>query len=279
MQVEFSLATAGYCLAGQHHALRGTSRKEIRFYATFGIIRHPRHGVILFDTGYTQRFYEQTARFPANIYAAITKVHIRPEEEAKEVLRRQGITAEEVRYIIISHFHADHIGGLRDFPNARFICAENAYRHYLKSEGILAFRKGYLYNLLPADFARRVDFIEFENKGAKHPQLDRTVDYFGDGSILFCRLEGHARGQIGAILNTAAEPVFLIADACWLRETYRNNHLPHPVVRVFFDSWSAFKNSIRKVRAFHAAFPQATVIPCHCEATYRNSEYKIEPLS
>lgn len=43
-----------------------------------------------------------------------------------EQLAMHHIKAEEINYIIISHFHADHIGGWKIFPNAQFICHPEA---------------------------------------------------------------------------------------------------------------------------------------------------------
>ena len=35
-------------------------QENIKFHALFAIINHPKLGWILFDTGYTKRFYEET---------------------------------------------------------------------------------------------------------------------------------------------------------------------------------------------------------------------------
>ena len=51
-------------------------KRKIRFEATWAIIKHPSKGTVLFDTGYTQRFYTATKYFPNSIYATITKVEI-----------------------------------------------------------------------------------------------------------------------------------------------------------------------------------------------------------
>ena len=51
----------------------------------------------------------------------ITKVVIEDHQELKNQLQSFGIKTNDINHIIISHFHADHIGGLQDFPNAK-IC-------------------------------------------------------------------------------------------------------------------------------------------------------------
>ena len=43
----------------------------------------------------------------------LTKVVIDKNQEAK-----MQINPDEVSHIILSHLHADHVGGLIDFPNA-----------------------------------------------------------------------------------------------------------------------------------------------------------------
>ena len=47
-------------------------------------------------------------------------------------------------------------------------------------------------------------------------------------------------------------------------------HLPSPLVRLFFDSWSDYKASLKRVHDFHKANPDVAVIPCHCEETLKD---------
>ena len=56
--------------------MKGAPRKDIQFYATWAELIHPQHGTVLFDTGYTSRFHDATARFPNSIYANLTAVEI-----------------------------------------------------------------------------------------------------------------------------------------------------------------------------------------------------------
>ncbi|MFK7947429.1 MAG: MBL fold metallo-hydrolase [Saprospiraceae bacterium] len=267
--IQFELKSAGFCWAAQHHAIRGAERKDIKFYATFGVIRHPKHGVILYDTGYATRFFDYTSKYPYKIYQHLTKVEIKKEEEVIHQLKADGIEPDEVKHIIISHFHADHIAGLKDFPNATFICNRESYDAIKGTSGFSAMKHGFVPAFLPDDFESRLQLIDIDKGTYIDKDLGKLVDLFDDGSILLCDLNGHAVGQMGAILNTDDGVVFLIADACWVEETYKQDKMPHFIVRLLFNSWKDFKSNVNNIRSYHKNNPETLIIPCHCEKTMR----------
>ena len=265
--INFELKTAGYCLASRHHSLHGSPKEVIRFYASYGLLKHPSKGYILFDTGYTRRFYELTKTYPGKLYAQITKVFIEQHQEAKIALAKQGIQATEINYIVISHFHADHIGGLMDFPNATFICSKAAWDDFRPRRGFQAVRKGYLPGLIPNDFQSRLELVDFKHPHRSDPHLGGLIDIFEDGSIFLCSLEGHAKGQMGALFQGSSYPVFLLADAAWHKEAFEEKWLPNPIVRLFFDNWLSYKKSLEKVHNYYKANPGTVIIPSHCNKT------------
>jgi glyoxylase-like metal-dependent hydrolase (beta-lactamase superfamily II) len=267
IKVKYQLLSAGYCEAMQHHALQGAPKHKIKFYATFGYIHHPKHGHILFDTGYTSKFYTETRKFPFNLYAKTTKVYLKPEEEAKAQLMTMGIEPHDVSYIIISHFHADHVCGLLDYPNARFVCSDSAYRDVKNKRGLAAVKRAFIPNLMPVNFEARAQFVNISKAGQSDEHLGKMVDLFEDGSIQLMDLSGHAKGQIGALLETNSGPVLLAADAAWKKENYSNMHLPSKLVKLIFDSWSDYIASLAKVHHYHKAHLDTPIIPCHCSDT------------
>lgn len=268
-KIDFTLLTAGYCEAIHAHALKGAPHKTIRFYATLGLIKHPEHGYILFDTGYTRRFYEATKRYPLKVYAQITKVFIEEQEEVVNQLKQIGIVANEIKYIILSHFHADHIGGLRDFPEAQIIVQQKAFDDVKGKKGVSALRRGFVPPLMPIDFEERCLFYTLNDSENEDPILGKMYDVFKDGSILLCAMDGHAKGQIGALLKTHQGEVFLVADGAWLKPNYQELKLPPQIIRLFIDSWSDYVESAKRIHQYYKAHPETLIIPCHCEETLK----------
>jgi len=101
--------------------MRGGRWASMMFPALCGLLQHPTRGWILFDTGYSNHFIEATRQFPERMYRWITPLSLPPEETLLAQLQASGITAGDIRHVVISHMHGDHIAGLRDFPNASFI--------------------------------------------------------------------------------------------------------------------------------------------------------------
>ncbi|NMH86538.1 MBL fold metallo-hydrolase [Flavivirga algicola] len=260
------LGYAGHCLAKESEAIRGGRKQHIKFKALWGLIEHPTQGLILFDTGYTNRFYQATSSYPNKIYAKITKVSIDQSREAKTQLIAHGIMPASIKHIFISHFHADHIAGLKDFPNATLHASKKAIKQLNRIPKVLGFTKGILKDLLPKDYMERTSVIETSIK-TNIPELGEVYDLFGDGHLIAVPLPGHAAGQMGLVISTKKQTYFLIADACWLKETYQKGTLPNPIVRLFFHSWKDFKNSLTRLRKYHEKYPETIIIPTHCSET------------
>jgi glyoxylase-like metal-dependent hydrolase (beta-lactamase superfamily II) len=269
-KVDLHLSVSGFCLAKESHAIRSGKNNNIHFHALWGLIKHPSKGLILFDTGYTRRFYDLTAAYPSKVYAKLTKVNINEENEVSTQLNRNEVNPMEIEHVIISHFHADHVGGLKDFPNANFYCSKAAYEQFSSIPNIISFSKGILKKLIPDDFKDRLKFIEDISEQNRHEIFKKTFDLFGDGSLEIVQLPGHAAGQIGLILETNRTHYFLVADAVWLRETYEFGILPNQIVRLFFHSWRDYKASLNQIRTYSQTHPETKIIPSHCWASYKD---------
>ena len=266
-KVKLYLNYAGQCLAKENDAIKGGRKQKIAFKALWGIIEHPEKGLILYDTGYTDRFFEETRNYPNKIYAKLTQVSIPKEEEIKSQLELNNIKAEGIQHIIITHFHADHIAGLKDFPNAKIYTTKAALNQALEIPEYRAFAKGILKGLLPEDLEKRAVLIDEISPAIQDEILETKYDIFGDESLYAVPLPGHAAGQIGILLETEKKPYFLVTDAVWLKKSHEEMILPNPIVKLFFHSWSDYKTSLKKVHDYYLKNPKTTIVPTHCAET------------
>lgn len=278
--VELTMLACGHCTHLELMVIAGGALAQVEFPSLVGVIRHPRHGVILFDTGYSRRFFDETASFPAIIYRQTTPVVFQEADGLAVQLRARGIDPAEVGLVLLSHFHADHVGGARDFPNARFVCYEDAWRKIRHLTGFAALKQAFLPGLLPADFESRVTAVE----GLAQLELPARLrpftvgaDLLGDGSVVVVPLPGHAVGHFGVVLDTDPAPTFLVADACWLSRAFREDLLPHPLANVIFDDPAAYRASLRRIHELHVADPQVMILPSHCREVWASRVAGADP--
>ncbi|MBC7476281.1 MAG: MBL fold metallo-hydrolase [Candidatus Sericytochromatia bacterium] len=270
--VKLKLLEGGYCTHKEKMVIRGGINEDVKFHSMFALIIHPTEGVILYDTGYTKRFYQETNKFPYNLYAKITPVYVKDEDTAISKLRSMNIQAEDVKYIIISHFHADHISALKDFPKAKFIYFKNGYDKVKNLKGFFAVKEGFLSGLLPDDFIERSIMIDSEKDQYKIKNIEpfeQAFDYFGDGLIKFIPLPGHYRGHLGALVQGENnQKYFLIADSCWLSKSFKENILPHPFANIIMDNSNKYEQTLNKINTFYKNNPDTEIIPSHCNEIY-----------
>lgn len=261
--ITLHLLDTGYCTAREYHVIRGGRRLRIQCHALVALLHHPQQGWLLWDTGYAPRMLTETARWPFSLYRHFTPLFLQPELAVIAQLPRWRLTPDDIRYVLLSHFHADHIAGLRDFPTAQLLASRAAYTDVAARRGLNALRRGFIPALLPDDFSKRAILID-TFASPTLPILGPTHDLFGDESLLLVPLPGHAHGQLGLLVQTERGRVFLAADACWLTRSILENRPPHPLTYFFIDSASALRHTLQQLHEFALACPDVTLIPSHC---------------
>jgi glyoxylase-like metal-dependent hydrolase (beta-lactamase superfamily II) len=258
----------GHCLASEHHLMQGGAHRTIRCHSIVALLGHPRHGWLLWDAGYHPRLLEATERLPFRIYRWVTPMHLQPERAAAAQLARLGVRPGDVRRVLLSHFHADHVAGLRDFPDAQWLALEDAWADVEKRQGLRALSRAFVPALLPEDFARRATLLP-ELTGPPLGPLGPTHDLFGDGSAVLVALPGHARGQLGLLARTDRGPVFFVADSCWLTRAIRLRRPPHRVTNLFADDPRALRATLSRLHTYARDHPEVALVPSHCPDAFR----------
>jgi glyoxylase-like metal-dependent hydrolase (beta-lactamase superfamily II) len=248
----------GYTQAPEAVVLKGGSwLREIRFLATSFLLEHPEHGCVLVDTGYSSRMLGETAKWPGRVYRWITPITLTEPGGIAACLRKIGKEPKDIRQVVVTHFHADHVGGLRDFPHAEILCSASAWAHVqaLRDRPWSALRHGLLPGLLPGDLESRIRIVDFDQP------------LFANDGLRFHSLPGHAVGQIGVEFRVGeGQEVMLVADASWLTQAIAEDRPPHAVTRLLHDG-PAYLKTLRRLHEWRSSRPDLLMVPSHCPLT------------
>ena len=274
MKVQLGFIDTGYCTHPEGmvtpHSIRPWS--PLRFPSSVGVIEHPQEGIILFDTGYAIRNLEVTRHFPERLYAWLLPMKISEKTSAIAQLKQRGVDPSRVKKVILSHFHADHIGGVQDFPSARFIYVSDAYKKLNELSRWSALAQGFLPALLPHDFKERSDILELSSlQSYMDPLLgfEKGWDIFNDGSVIGIPLNGHAEGHLGILVRTVQGDKFLIADAAWSSRSVLENQMPANLTRLVISDFKEYRITLNKLHELKKQRSDLEIIPCHCGDYHR----------
>jgi glyoxylase-like metal-dependent hydrolase (beta-lactamase superfamily II) len=190
------------------------------------LIDHPR-GKVLFDAG-LHPDVARDAHERLGMAAQVFDCEFGVGEDVASRLQALEVEAKEIRFLVLSHLHFDHAGGLTAIPNARVIVQEKEWQ------------AGF-----DADLAQR-NFYDSKDYDTGHDVLrvSGEHDLFGDGSVVCLPTFGHTPGHQSLRVRRESGAVVLAADACYLRRTLDELHLPG----VVFDR-DRMLASLRSLRA------------------------------
>jgi glyoxylase-like metal-dependent hydrolase (beta-lactamase superfamily II) len=234
---------------------------KIRLKVRYGIVRHPEAGIILIDTGYGPRVKYGPRCMALRLYNSILGLTLVEDGQPEAALRQFGATLQDVRVVVDTHFHADHISALDLFPHAQIYTSLSAFQRIKARSRLRNLRHGVFTELLPASFAERVIDVDTLARLEAPLGLGDGADLLGDGSLLAIDLPGHGEGHFGVCFPKLHPPLLYAVDVQWIASAMlesRGSGFPASLVAT--DS-QAQASSIRRVAAFRDM--GGDVVLCH----------------
>ncbi len=207
-RVNISVLKTGYSKAPEAFVTRGGEIFTQRSMIHPGIlVEHPR-GTFLIDAGLGKDLQKELQKAPWLSRIMLSSIVLENpliQHPQIENLKNQ------LDFIFITHGHWDHLSGTLDFPGVpihmlpeeiRFLNqGKHPYRHGVFPHQVLAIKD----RLVPI----RLNETPYEN-------FSRSLDWFGDGTVILVGLEGHTPGSLGIFLNKSpSERYLIVGDALW----------------------------------------------------------------
>jgi N-acyl homoserine lactone hydrolase len=172
--------------------------KPMDFVDNCYLIRHAQ-GWMLWDTGVA----EAVAAMPDGLAPADPRaVHWKKPRTLAAQLQEIGVRPAEVRYVGVSHSHADHSGNVGMFPNAMLL-------------------------------VQRAEYDWPQASGPRFPmgipvtKLEGDRDVFGDGSVMVMATPGHTPGHQSLLVRLPRTGnLVLSGDAVHFRENWEARRVP-----------------------------------------------------
>jgi glyoxylase-like metal-dependent hydrolase (beta-lactamase superfamily II) len=179
------------------------------------VVEHP-EGILVIDTGETSRV-SQRGYFPwwHPYYKLGVKEWVDEPDEIGYQLMNVGIEPEDVRWVIMTHLHTDHAGGMSHFPNADFIISREEYQH---ASGLMGLLRGYLPNRWP-DWLRP-NFVDF--RPAEVGTFSESLTLTKAGDVMIVPTPGHTPGHMSVILQENGYSYFFAGDTSYTEQTMLN---------------------------------------------------------
>ena len=161
-----------------------------------------RHGdeYLLWDTGYPVAMRDDSK---AGLLMPLSIV---------DQLRQLKIEPARVTRVGISHYHADHTGQARDFPDATLMIGTGDWAALNATDRPAG--------LDPAPLARWV------SGGGKVEQVRGDKDVWGDGSVVILDTPGHTPGHHSLLVRLKGRSVLLTGDLAHFTQNYASNGVP-----------------------------------------------------
>lgn len=204
----------------------------VRFPVYSVLVEHP-DGLLMFDTGYDLEHVKRVLPFEL------------PEQTEQQSIPAQlemcGFVAEQVDYVVNSHFHFDHVGGNKFLTSATTLVHKEELRHAKVPE--------------PFEHLGYSD-LTFDFPGVKYETVSGDVEVL-DGVWLY-QTPGHTAGHYSLLVEMGeAEGMIFAGDAAY---TYEN--LEREIVGGFHLDPTASVESLRRLKRL-AKDASAKIYPSH----------------
>jgi N-acyl homoserine lactone hydrolase len=144
---------------------------------------------------------------------APTAPNTAPKVTLVDLLAKIDVKPDQIKYVGISHYHADHTGQVNSFPKATLLIGAKEWEAISSPK--------------PPEGANFKPFESWIKGDSKVEPVPLDKDVFGDGTVIMLRTPGHTAGHSSLLVKLAQMgPVILTGDAVHFRENYDSDGVP-----------------------------------------------------
>jgi N-acyl homoserine lactone hydrolase len=235
------------------------------------VIEHP-EGLIVVDTGETART-SQPGYFPGwhPYYRLAVREEVREHEEIGPRMRALGLSPGDVRWVVLTHLHTDHAGGLHHFPDAEILLSAT---EYAAARGLGGKLRGYLPHRWPDWF--RPTRLDLEVPSGPGSIALRGTALTDAGDVRIIPTPGHTAGHLSVLVDEGSRTLFLAGDTSYTERNLIDGAADG--VSSLGGGEATALDTLRSIREYARAHP-TVYLPSHDpDSARRLAERAVVPL-
>lgn len=203
------------------------SLRAVRIPVIVAVIERP-DGLVLIDAGWSRRTCAFPGDDPGLAHSLLLGLSVKPEDALASQLISLGYTPSDVRHVVATHLHADHVGGVVDFDRA------TVHVHDRELDATArGLRGGY------SSAVRSLPRVTpYSLDGAPALGFPFSKDLFGDGSVLLLDGRGHTAGSVVVAVKLQDGWALHAGDAAQYVGEYRADDGAPPSLYARAMSWN-----------------------------------------
>lgn len=222
------------------------------------VIEHEQ-GLVLFDTGQDIDSLNDPNYFPKGfvgyLYKRLAKFTIHPKETLTLQMAKIGYDIKDVKKVVLSHLHQDHIGGLSELQHAEIIVSQQEWNNI---HSTLAEVNGFLKNHieLPGLNWNRITLKPHDDDSIR--PFNAKYDLFNDGSLVLVGTPGHTSGSMSLLIRQSeTTPLLLVGDLTYDIQSLNEVRVPG------IGKHSELVKSTLSVLELKKKYPQLVILAAH----------------
>jgi glyoxylase-like metal-dependent hydrolase (beta-lactamase superfamily II) len=231
------------------------------------VVKHPA-GDLLIDTGNSSHFDQEISGFPFATWLKLKSLagQLKPKVPLPDLLRRIGEDPAKLRWVILSHAHLDHAGGLMDLPNLPVVLTREELQ-FAADPSVQA--KGYVIAAHTKNFPPlTAPTLRFEPR--PYETFDESADLYRDGSVVVVPLRGHTPGSVGIFVNLSpTRRLFYVGDAVDDERGFQERVGKSLILQDSDDDMALANQIVGKLSELHEKVPELAIIPAHGRSAYK----------
>jgi glyoxylase-like metal-dependent hydrolase (beta-lactamase superfamily II) len=231
------------------------------------LVKHPA-GDLLIDTGNSMHFDEEVANYPFVLRFRLKNLagELSPDVPLPELMRLVGGDPTKLRWVVLSHSHLDHAGGLMDLPRVPVLLTREELQ-YAFDPAVQATG-----SVIPAHTQRFPPADAPTLKLDPHPYetFDESFDLYGDASVVVVPLRGHTPGSVGIFVNLDPHRrLFYVGDAVDEERGFEDRVGKSLLLRYTDNNPAQASAIVAKLNQLHQMVPELAIIPAHGRSAYQ----------